>query len=247
PQLSQPVAALGYLPPQTSVTAAGTDLAHLWQQVEAGLGSDSPIWELLQGAIARSQSALGVDLANDIFSWVEGDYAVSLLPNRDWILAAHSSEAAETAIAALDELAQAQNLSLAQLSIAETPVTVWTELVAKGGRVDAQVQGVHAQVGDYLLLSNSLNVITNMVQPQRASLLENQDFKGAIAQLPVPNTGYFYLDWPKVQPLLEQQFPLLKVFDVAAQPLLKNLESLVLTSQGTANGVSHATVLLKNR
>ncbi|MEM8639905.1 MAG: DUF3352 domain-containing protein [Cyanobacteria bacterium P01_G01_bin.54] len=246
PQLGQPVAALGYLPPQTSVTAAGTDLAQLWQQVATGLGADSLVWASVQAAMASVQAPLGLDLVTNIFSWVRGDYAVSLLPNRDWILAAHYSEAAATALTQLDALAQAQNLSLAELSIAEIPVTVWTELVAQGGRVDAQVQGVHAQVGEYVLLSNSLNVMTNMVQPQRASLLENPAFKGAIAQLPVPNTGYFYLDWPKVQPLLEQQFPLLKVFDVAAQPLLENLQSLTLTGQGTANGVSHARVFLKN-
>lgn len=247
PTLDQPVAALGYLPPQTSLTAAGSNLSQFWQQIVRGLGDESPVLGLVQNAIAEVQGPLGLDLPQDIFSWVEGDYAISLLPNRDWILAARRNDATDTAITHLDDLAQAQDLSLATLSIADTPVIVWTELVALGGQVDAQVRGVHATIGDYELVSNSLNVITNMVQPQRASLLNNRDFKGAIATLPTPNTGYFYLDWPKMKPLLEQRFPLLKVADVAAEPLLDNLQSLVLTSNGTEDGVSRATVFFKNR
>lgn len=247
PTLSEPVAALGYLPPRTSLTAAGTDLNQFWQQIVTGFGEESPVLGLVQAAIAQVQDPLGIDLPQDVFSWVKDDYAVSLLPNRDWLFAARRNDATDAAIANLDALAKAQDLSLATLSIAETPVVVWTELVALGGQVDAQVRGVHATVGDYELISNSLNVITNMVQPQRASLLNNREFKGAIATLPIPNTGYFYLDWPKMKPLLEQQFPLLRVADVAAKPLLDNLQSLVLTSNGTENGVSRATLFFEDQ
>lgn len=247
PQLNQPVEALGYLPPRTSLTAASTDLSGFWQSLTTGFGEANPVVDLFENAIAQLQEPLGVDLPTDVFSWVHQDYAVSLLPNRDWILAARRGEETDAAIAHLDEIAQAQNLSLAALEISETPVTVWTELITAGGRVDAAVRGAHATVGDYELLSNSLTVITNMVTEQRSSLLNSQDFQGAIATLPVPNTGYFYLDWPRVKPLLEQRFPLLKVADVAAQPLLKNLQSLILTSNGTEQGVSRATVFFKNR
>jgi len=75
--------------------------------------------------------------------------------------------------------------------------------------------------------------------------VNSEGFQRAIAPLPTENDGYFYLDWEKSQPLLEQQFPLIRVIELAGKPLFDHLQVLSLASQGTEDGVRKATLFLQ--
>lgn len=241
PTLTAPVTALQYLPPKTSFTAAGTDLNQFWEQITTSLGEDSPVVSLLTTALAQFTPDL--DPTEAIFPWVTGDYALSVLPNRDWVFVARNTEQTPAALEALDTLAAAQNLTISTLSIQDQPVTAWAELAATGGQITAQVQGAYATIDDYLVLSNSLNVVSNVVRSRRANLAQSRSFQAAIAPLPTPNNGLLYLNWPQVRPLITEKFPVIKVIEVAAKPVLEHVRSLSLTSTGQTDGISRATLL----
>ncbi|MDB9314466.1 DUF3352 domain-containing protein [Spirulina sp. CS-785/01] len=251
PRLTAPVGALSYLPPKSILTASGLDLKGFWGQILTRFGEESPVTGLFEGAIAKLESNWNLDLPQEIFAWVEGEYALSLVPKYgsgqpDWVFVAQNSgDSVEDAIAHLDDLAEEQELSVGTLALGDQNVKVWTKLAANTGRVDANVKGVHTQVGDYELLSSSLDAVETVLNPKMDSLLESQQFQNAISPLPQPNHGYLYIDWTQCRPLLEQQFPALRVLDYAAKPLLDRLDSLTLTSQGSENGVSRATALLQ--
>jgi hypothetical protein len=257
PALSQPVGALAYVPANSIVTAAGTNLNQFWQQAESGLAADSPLQQLLQRGIERLQQPLGLDLPQDVFAWVRGEYSLAAVPNLeggdpDWIFIAEKvpGVAVETAIAHLDELAQSQGYSVGQLPLLEKSVTAWTKLKAapRGernlARVAADVRGVHWDEGKYAIFATSFEAMSQAISAAQEPLIESQKFQRAIAALPTENDGYFYLDWNQSEPLIEAKFPAVRVVGFAIKPILDNLRSLTLSSEGSQAGIRRATAYL---
>ncbi|MGK7877203.1 MAG: DUF3352 domain-containing protein [Xenococcaceae cyanobacterium] len=259
PALSEPVGALEYVPAQSILTAAGTNLNQFWTQIATGLDPESPLQQLLNQALSGLQAPLGrLDLPQDIFSWVQGEYALSLMPNPetyqpDWVFVAQKATVAnpKQAIEHLDNLAKEQGLSVGNLSLLDRTITAWTKLSAvsdgvdKGNgfvSLDAQVKGVHASAGKYEIFTSSIEAMAQALEGVETSLLESEKFQQAIAPLPAENDGYFYIDWSHCEPIFEQRLPLVRVFELAGQPLFNNLRSLTLSSQGSENGIRRATV-----
>lgn len=88
PALSQLVGALQYIPAATGFSISGSDLSHLentdlnqlWTQSAQLSGSDyDAISRLVKQPLAALQARWGIDLKKDIFSWVQGEYALGLL------------------------------------------------------------------------------------------------------------------------------------------------------------------------
>jgi hypothetical protein len=249
PALSKPVRALAYIPQSAILTAAGTDLAQLWAQISESLTPENGFASLLAQWVATSNKNLGIDLASDIFSWTEGEYALALLPNSQWLFVAQKdTPAAEDAIAHLDALAEDSNLSLGKLSLGDRTVTVWTKFATtvENGlpSLQTQVKGVHTAIGNYELFSNSLAGLELAFQSDEPSLIDKPDFRTAIAQLPKANNGYLYIDWSQTQPLIDRNLPLFRLVEFVGQPLFDSLHSFTLSSRGQENGINRASIFL---
>lgn len=253
PALSKPVAALAYVPGNSILTAAGTNLKQFWTQIDAGLDKDSPLQQVLKQAIKRLEAPLGIILAEDIFSWVEGEYSLSVVPDPDggepdWIFIAEKTLGAnvEQAIEHLDNLAKKQGFSVGSLPLLDTSVTAWTKLSttskATFASLDAQVKGVHTSMGKYEIFATSIEAMSQVIAGKETSLVATEKFQQAITALPTDNDGYFYIDWNQSEPILQQKIPLVRVIELAGEPLFKHLRSLTLSSQGSKNGVRRATV-----
>ena len=254
PALSTPVEALQYVPADSVLTAAGTDLNQLWQQIETGIDPNSPLKQLFSRGISALEAPLGLNLPEEIFSWVQGEYALSLVwvPQQqsfNWVFVAEKVPNAdvERAVTELDNLAKVQGLSVGTLPLSERNVTAWTKLVTVGDRpqdslrLDAQVQGVHTSTEQYEIFATSLETMAQALGKTN-SLRQTEKWKGAIAPLPSANDGYFFIDWREGKPVFEQQFPLIQVIELAGKPLFNHLQSLGVSSQGSKNGIRRATV-----
>jgi hypothetical protein len=255
PQLGQPIHLLSQVPANSLLTAASRDLNQFWQQVETGLVTDSPLQGLVEGFVHNLQQPLGLDLAEDIFKWVQGEYSFAFLPNRnhpqpDWVFLAQRLPNVEVdaAIAHLDELAQNQGYTVQTLPVLGQNVTAWTKLKTAAqdqiSRLETQVSGVHTTVNDTEIIASSLEAMSQVLLAHQQPLVESDKFQQAISALPLANNGYFYLDWNQSEPVLQQQFPFLPVLELSVKPLFKNLRSLTLTSEGSVNGIRRATAYL---
>lgn len=257
PSLKSTVGALDYIPATGVFTAAGADLKHLLGNIsdvgEEGVKNSQV--QLIEQGIASLQQRWGIDLTEDIFSWVEGEYALALLPNAktqqfDWVFVAQKDE--DAPIAHLDDLADLQGLSSGNLILEGQEITVWTKLqataqvTAQANRVDAQVQGAHTSVGNYEVFTTSIPAMAQALQGVSNSLVQSKKFQSAIAPLPSVNDGYLYIDWQHTQPLLESQ-PALRVAELVGEPFLDYLQAFTLTSLGSEDGVSRATAFLQLR
>lgn len=244
PQLSQPAAALGYIPAQSGLIATGVDLNQLWTQLQASLAGYDLLAPLINRPIQDLEQRWRLSFTDDVLSWVKGEYALAVVPaaaglQTEWLLVAQEtdSELVTQGLQHLDQIAQAQGLGTGPLTLAGQTITTWTQLMpaietttASRDLLGAQVVGGHARVDGFALVASSLPVIEAALQAPQDSLLTSDQFQGAIAPLPSPNAGYLYLDWPASRPLLERQFPLLRAIEAAGQPFFNHLRSLTLTS-----------------
>ncbi len=261
--MSQPVKALQYIPGKAGLAISGadlsrlenTDLNQLWTQVAAvlsGSGNDA-ISRLVTQPLATLQTRWGIDLSQDIFSWVQGEYAVGMLPradsvNPDWIFVTQKSDAATQGIAHLNAIAQAQGLSITPLSVDNQKIDAWTQLTTAPTEASnsdraslifkAKVQGVHTTLEDYEIFTNSVEAMDAALKAaNNDSVVESPQFQGSTKVIPRPNQGYVYLDWQASREVLERQLPILKLLEVAGKPFFNHLRSLTISTYGSETGV----------
>jgi uncharacterized protein YjiS (DUF1127 family) len=269
--LSEPVKALQYVPSGTGLAISGTDLSHLestdlnqlWTQVAAllsGSGNDA-ISRLVKQPLAALQARWGIDLSQDIFSWVQGEYALAMLPHAgslipDWIFAAETSAAASQGIDHLNAIAQAKGLSITPVSAENQKIYAWTQLTTVPTKdsdsdntiaLKAKVEGVHATVGDYEIFTTSVEAMDAALKAAKTggSVLDSPQFQTSIKVIPQPNQGYVYLDWKASREVLERQLPILKLIELAGKPFFNNLRSLTISSYGSETGVLKGGIFLQ--
>jgi hypothetical protein len=252
PTLSPPLSPLQGVPASSVLVVAGRNLAGLWQTLQDSLPASSPLGQTLQQLLARIETPLGLDLAQDIFSWVRGDYSLFLLPDSAstepaWALIAERVPEADVdgAIERLDALARSQGYNLTPLPVGEETVTAWTALKTrqKGSltALEAQVQGAHLTLDNREIFATSLAALGLVVAPQTPSLESTAKFSRAIQALPEDNRGYFYLDWQGSEAYLVRQVPFLKVVELSLRPFFKNVRSFTLTSPSLAGSTPQVT------
>ena len=261
PTLSQPVDALQHIPVESSLAIAGTDLNQFWHRLSTGLANEKTLKFLLDESLASLESDLSIQLPAEVFSWVQGEYALSLLPgkeqtNPDWVFVAQKTPSNETEVAIehLDNLAQQQGLSVGNLSLDQQKITAWTKLSAstnflpkkkRSVALEAKVQGVHASVGDYEIFTSSIEAMDKALAGKANSLLETNQFRSAIAPLPQPNDGYLYLDWTRSKSFIDQQLPIVRVAQLLLKPLFNHLDSLSISSYGIESGIQKSQLFIR--
>lgn len=274
PTLDKPVAALQYLPAAVPLLAAGVHLDRLTTGLSEGTRQYGTLAQLLNQAQTDLQNRWKLDLQKDVFRWVTGEYAIGLLPSSgtaapktrkpanaakgqpaapvtgDWVFVAEKTAEAGDAIAHLDDLARQQGLSVGPLALGDQTVSTWTRLSAGSKArsrlaLEAQVQGVHAAAGDYEVFATSLAAMDRALKAIEKPLSASDPFQQATRPLLHPNNGYLYLDWRTSRPILEQQFPLLSVLELAGKPLFDHLRSLTVSSYGSEFGSQHGGVFMQ--
>jgi len=259
-QLSQPVGALNYIPETAGLAISGvdlsnldkSDLAKLWKQVTTAIsGSQKDVSSGLVQPLADVEKGWGIDLRRDIFSWVQGEYAIALLPreqqiNPDWVFVVEKSEGVPEGISRLDAIASSQGLTVSSLTLDNQKISTWTKLTTVINNTDrgsesinlkAKAQGVHTSLGNYEIFTSSIDVMNQVLKVKDNSLVKNRDFQDSIAAIPQPNQGYLYLDWAKSHEIVEREIPILKLAEVVAKPFLEKVRSLIVSSYGSDTGL----------
>ncbi|MBG1244613.1 DUF3352 domain-containing protein [Nostoc sp. NZL] len=254
--LSKPVGALQYIPASAGLAISGSnlsnlgnsDLAKLWRQATATIYGGEDVVSRLAKPLADVQKRWGINLPEDIFSWVQGEYAIALLPDKEqttlhWIFVVEKSESVEQGVARLDAIASSNGLSINPLNIDKQKISAWTELTTATTKADVKerpsfsietkVRGLHTTLGNYEVFTSDLETMNEILTTKDNSLIDNAKFQDSIAAIPLPNQGYIYLDWTKSQNLLERQVPVLKLVEVLGKPFFDNLRSLTVSSYGT--------------
>jgi Protein of unknown function (DUF3352) len=256
--LSEAVGALKYIPALSSLVASGTNLDQMW----SGLSETIPF---VNQPLEVLQKDWHIDLVKDILSQVKGEYALGLLPREvnpakksepktqilDWVFVLDkSSSEAQNAIAHLDEIAKAQSMSTGSLKLSDQNVQVWTRLSTESLikrdsiSVEAKVVGAHTAIDQYEIFATSIEAMNAVLSGKDAIASSNQ-FERAIAPLQTPNSGYLYMDWIAVQPILEKQFPFLRIVELTGKPLFDHLKSITVSNYGNQSDIQRGGAFIQ--
>jgi hypothetical protein len=254
--LSKPVEALKFIPASSPLSAAGHDLRQLWAQLHQGLSGYGSLATLLNQSLSELSTQWQINSSTDLLDWVNGEYAVALLPRpdrpqQDWIFVVEKDADAEAAIERFDAIAKQQGLSTGAFPLGDRQIFAWTKLLPTATQnkdavsLQAQVQGVHTDVGNYEVFATSLEAINQALQASQNSLLSLDSFAQAIDALNPKNDGYFYIDWLAVRGLLEQRFPVIRLAELAGKPFFEHLRSLTVTSYDTESTVQRGAIFIQ--
>jgi hypothetical protein len=217
---------------------------------------------LLHRPLDRLVQQWGIDL-EEILSQVQDEYALGLLPRSDaaadWVFVTKQSPELKEHLAQLNQKALEQGISIGNFTIAESPVTAWTKLSTvrrsplrtgkrEGMTVQAEVQGVHASIGNHEIFATSLDAIAQALEANQNGLLPTDRFQQEIAALPTSNNGYLFVDWAALQSELNlSNSPLAEIQERFAflKPILNELRTLTISSNGSRADAAQGTVFLR--
>lgn len=259
PTLSEPVPALQYIPSASPFAVASTDLRNFWADLSSVVSVNAEVSKLVDRAIADIQQSWSVNLPQDIFNWVQGEYALAVVPSSsnsaDWVFVAETSADSLQAIDKLDEIARSKEYSIGSFTLRNQKITAWTQLTTSSNSgkennrqsaIVTEAKGVRATVGKYEIFTTSVEAMDAALKAaETGSLVANQDFQISIEALPPANDGYFYLDWPSIRAIWEKQIPLFRLIELSARPLFDHLRSLTVTSTGEVAGIRKATIFMR--
>ena len=223
-----------------------SNLALLWQQTSKAISSESGenIASQITKPLTNLEKRWGINLKEDIFSWVKGEYAIALLPNSEnrsennkpeWIFVAEKSSTTASDISHLDEIAFNNGLTVSQINLNEQKISAWTKLTTTGNKasdlkIQAKVLGTHTSKDNYEIFTSSIETMDEAINNKENFFNDNRNFQNSIAAIPQLNQGYVYIDWEKSQDFIESQLPILKLLEIIGKPFLDKLQSFTISS-----------------
>jgi hypothetical protein len=262
--LSTPAPALKFIPDTAGLVITGKDLSHLadnpwaqfWTQltttISTSKGDTITPWVK---PLADIKNRWGIELSQDIFSWVRGEYALGLLPSSskkapDWILVVDKLDG-EAGIERLNKIAAKSGLSLNSFSLNQQKLVSWTQIQAgvnpkqktqdKSFNIAAQIRGLHTTVGDYEIFTSSVAAMDKVLTTGENGVTKNPAFQNSLNNLSAPNQGYAYLNWKNGQDILKQELPIIQVLSILGKPFFSKFlsssdyEKLSLTFSGDSS------------
>jgi hypothetical protein len=228
PKLVDANALLKFVPTLSSLAVASQDLPQTWQQWQWLL---EPTWK---SGLQTLQQQMGITLPETASSWVQGKFALAQVPHpgaaSDWLLVTEQSPEFAAGLLELDQLAQAQGMSLGSFELKGRSVYAWTKLIPRGSSLQAEVQGVRTQSGNYEVLATSLEALEQALSPNLTAFPQ--------AQFQVPNQGYLYFDRRALEQAASANGLKLK------PNLLNGVRSALISSYGKTETGIRGTVLL---
>jgi Protein of unknown function (DUF3352) len=226
---------LKYLPGTASIALSGQNLNQFWTRLNTETKGYALAETLLPKTLKTWETTWGLNLPEDLFSWVTGDYALGVLPSgkrTDWIFAADRTST--TNLDKFDQVAKQRGLTLVQEDLGDRKVSLWKN--------KDEVAGVWVSEGNTIVFASSLEALkAGLSSP---SIGKTPGFAGAIGSVNSANNGVAYVDWAQAKPWLEQQFPIVRALEFVAQPLFGRLKRVTVTSYGGGDGVERGDVVL---
>jgi hypothetical protein len=198
-------------PAETFALVSGAGIKQYWAQaVEQSTGI--PQSQMAIGAMRSYTQMVGLDLDKDIFGWMDGEFALGMMPVNEGPLAqigfggvmlfdTSDRKTAEATFSTLDALVQTVNLSVGQRDVSGKQITEW------------QAPGQGTLLGHGWLDNDTVFVamgqpLIDLIVNKPAQPLNNSDvFKTITGSLPKQNMGYFYLDMDQTMALVKRMTP----------------------------------------
>jgi Protein of unknown function (DUF3352) len=263
PRLVDP---LKYLPRQSTIAIAGTDLSQWRQQLTTILPAFKQLDPLLDRSLVNIDQQLNLKLDEDIFSWTTGSYALAAVPSQDqdhpdWVFIAERTqpERVDEAIADFDELASLAGYDVGLIPWQAQQVIGWTKLATETtpnmAQLVTKVAGVHTNIGNqYTILASSVAAMDQTLKTmsprqgddpdQHLSILDSDRYHRATNLITATETGYLYGNWQTISQLFPKQLLAQPFVQLVSDTILAGMPNLSISSSTTA-GAELVTILVQ--
>ncbi|MBE9155419.1 DUF3352 domain-containing protein [Nodosilinea sp. LEGE 06152] len=240
---------LELLPASTFVVMSGRNITGFWRTVTSILDRAS---DFTRDGLATVRAGFtlftGLDLDDDVFGWMDGEYAIAAFPTQGGplryvglglLLQTSDRPTAERTLAAVDDLLPSVGLAVNSRTVNRQPATSWELFSSLNSDYLPNLSvGSHGWVTDDTLAitSGAIPMASVLAPSPHDPLADFFLFDQATAAFPTPNNGYFYLNVGATLALAYQVFDLHgdPSFDFA-KPYLGSVRSLSATTAQTPN------------
>lgn len=227
---------LNSFPANTMLVTSGVNLKDLWTETAKQMATNPQAQQSWAEMQTSFQQTTKLDLSKDIFSWMGGEYALGIVPQKDgfWgqvgmgllmVVDSTDKTATDRALVGLKGLAASSSMEV-------------TERKSADGKSISEVKN---PLGAGTLLSygwlDSKSVfLANGDVDAKEPLQKSVDFKEITGSLPQANSGYLYVNFDQMLGLLDSQLMKSRNVDVPAEylSLLKSMKGL--GAAGVQNG-----------
>jgi len=207
----QPVAGkvISQFPADALMLISGGNVNRIWSQVNEQAKSDPNTQQALTQLRDGAKSA-NFDLDKDIFSWMNGEFGMALIPSEQGILAqtgfggvmvfdSSDRKTTEATLAKLDNIAKSNAIAVQQRDVQGKKVTEWSSPMVPDALLG------HGWLDDDTMFLALGGPMVNVITTKPGQTLDSSDnFKAATGNLPKQNLGYFYVDMDKTMALVNR-------------------------------------------
>jgi Protein of unknown function (DUF3352) len=251
------ISTLQYLPRQSTIAIAGTDLRQWRQQFTTIFPPTQQLDREIDRTLTTLDRQIGVDLDRDIFNWTTGEYALAAIPNpnrhtTDWVFVVERTQPTQVdaAIAHFDELAHLAGYNVGSIPFPDRQIIGWTKLITATTtdtpELIAKVAGVHTTIADkYTIFASSIAAMDSTLKAiDRRSIFDSDRYHQAEPLITATATGYLYGNWQTIEPLLPKQLRDRSVVNLVSKSLLSGLPNLSISHYLEA-GIRRITLLFQ--
>ncbi len=248
------VSLLNRFPAETIVLITGKNLKLSWETLGAQAKTEPKMqskFDLFKSAVKTSTN---LDLDQDIFNWMDGQFALGLIASNQGILAqlgfggvilleTSARPLAEASMKKIDATFKTKfpiGLVAHATKYQEIPVIEW-----KVPSQDIVLGGYGWLEQNLLLIALGQPLIELMSQPIQTPLNTSNNFQAIAGSLPTTNYGYFYLNMDQVMTLINRA-PLPPGSQISPEVLavLNSTQGMGLTSTWPEADMAQVDVLL---
>jgi len=199
---------VGQFPLDTVALISGRGINQGWSAFVTQTKTNPGVKQQVEQMREQFKTNLKLDLDEDVFGWMDGEFALGAVSASQGILAqlgfggalvvkTSDRKSAESTLAKVNELAKTNAINVTQRNIQGKTVTEWSSPGQPAwlgyGWLD----------GESLFIATGGSVVDAMASNSQ-SLENSPSFKAVTNTLPKPNGGYFYLDMDKTMALVNR-------------------------------------------
>ncbi|UAJ71733.1 DUF3352 domain-containing protein [Synechocystis sp. PCC 7339] len=226
------------VPADTLMALNGTDIKGRWQQLVSQGESVEPLGTTVEEIRRAFASETALDLDNDVFGWMDGEFAVGMVPARGGMLGdfgvgglilleTGDRQTAENTISQLENLVRRElppGMDSRQEDVQGVKITLWDspdQRTAMGyGWLDEDIF--------LLTIGFAPNPLVDL--PREDSLADGGTFAEVTSALPQRNHGYFYVNLEEAWPLFGALSGATAEVPPEAQSILEGITGLAITT-----------------
>lgn len=239
-------------PAETMMLMSGKGISLAWSQFVAQAQGNADLQEVLD-MVRKSFKDVNLDVDREVFSWMNGEFALGLIGSNEGMLAQTGFGGAMVFETSDRSVAEAMLKKLNTMAVEKGGLAVKEKQVGAQSVTEWQMAGVGAFLGygwlddDSLFVALGEPLISVMMTMPGDGLIESQGFEEVLGSLPEPNQGYFYLDMDRVM-VWANGYPLANmIMPPEAKTILESIRGIGVTASWSDELTNQMEMLLALR